>query len=91
MMTRPSLMPADTPDYMAPAWASCMSWAISEADIRAAFEAETGHQYSPPKNGLERMIDEATGHGNAYVKAFVTWANENVWGALDGNDDDDDK
>lgn len=79
-MDRPELMPADTPDYMAPAWVGCMQWAIGKPEIRAAFEAETGHHYSPPQSPIDRMIDQATSHGSAYVKAFVLWANENVWG-----------
>ena len=82
MTNRPKLMPADTPDYMMPAWLGCMHWAIGEDNIRAAFEAETGHRYTAPKNGLERMIDESTGHASAYVEAFIRWANENVWGPL---------
>ena len=71
---RPQGMPADTPDYMAPAWVSCMSWAIRHDEIRRAFEAETG-------------IDAATGRGNAYVAAFIEWANANIWGPMDGDDD----
>lgn len=84
MMNRPPLMPADTPDYMAQAWVDCLHSAIGNDKIRAAFEAATGNTYTPPKSGLDRMIDEATGHGSAYVKAFIEWANENVWGCFDG-------
>jgi hypothetical protein len=68
---------------MAPAWASCMRWALGNDDVRAAFESATAHRYVPPKNGLEQMIDEVSGQGTAYVKAFVLWANEHVWGAMD--------
>lgn len=81
---RPRLMPSDTLDYMAPAWADCMHWVLGEEQIRAAFEAETGHAYQPPQSGLEKMIDEATGHGTAYIEAFIRWANENIWGPIDG-------
>lgn len=81
--TRPPLMPADTPDYAAPAWASCMQWAIGNDDIRAAFDADTGNHYEAPKTALDRMVDDATGHGSAYIKAFVEWANEHVWGRYD--------
>ena len=56
--TRPAAMPADTPDYMARAWYGCISWALGNDDVRAAFEKETGHRYIAPKNGLDRMIDE---------------------------------
>lgn len=79
---RPALMPSDTPDHMAPAWAACMQWALRKEEIRATFEAETGCRYSAPKSAIDRMIDNATGHGDAYVRAFVQWANEHVWGPL---------
>lgn len=82
-MTRPALMPADTPDYMAPAWAACMSFALGNAEMRAAFEAETGMTYSPPKDRFTAMIDDATGFGRSYVEAFVKWANVKVWGPVD--------
>lgn len=68
MTDRPSLMPADTPDYMAPAWASCMQWAIGEPDILAAYRAETGDRWEPGKTGLDRMIDKACGADRAPEK-----------------------
>lgn len=80
---RHPLMPSDTPDYMAPAWAGCLSWAIGEPEIRATFERETRMKFAAPKSGLDRMIDEATGHSSAYVKAFIEWANVNVWGPVE--------
>lgn len=79
---RPHLMPADTPMYMAPAWIACMQWALANDSIRAQFESDTGNHYTPPRTALDAMIDSATGHGSAYVEAFVAWANENVWGPL---------
>jgi hypothetical protein len=77
---RPKLMPAGTPDYMAGAWASCLSWAIGKDEMRADFEKETGRHWSPPRSGLDRAIDEATGADRAYIEAFITWFNEHVWG-----------
>lgn len=84
MSERPELMPADTPDYMAPAWGACMSWALGNAAIRAEFEADTGRKWVAPKNAIDRAIDKATGHGDDYVRAFIEWANVNVWGPMDG-------
>ena len=75
-------MPEDTPEWMVDAWFSCISWALGEPEIRAAFEADTGHRYIAPSNAIEVAIDESTGHGKAYVKAFVAWANVNVWGSM---------
>lgn len=83
MSARPEGMPADTPDYMAPAWVSFITWALGNADVRAQFEAETGNRYSAPKDALAAMMDEATGYGRSYVEAFIPWANERLWGLMD--------
>lgn len=80
---RPKGMPDDTPDYAAPAWAACLSWAIGKAEIRAEFEAETGRRYTAPKTPIDAAIDKATGYSDAYVAAFIEWANANIWGAWD--------
>ncbi len=84
MNERPSMMPADTPDYMAPAWASCMSWALVNPDVQAAFEQDSGMRYVPARSGLDAIIDDATGFTDSYVKAFVEWVNVNVWGPMHG-------
>ena len=81
-MTRPPLMPTDTPDYMADAWVGCMSWAITADDSLAAFRAETGNNWTPGKAGIEAMVDKATGAD----RAFIAWANVNVWGNMDGEE-----
>lgn len=73
-------MPAETPDYLAPAWASCLSWAIHNEDMRIAFQQATGRKWSPPRSGLDLMIDEATGANRAFIEAYITWFNQNVWG-----------
>lgn len=78
------LKPADTPDYMLPAWIDCIAWAIVEPDVLAAFRADTGNQFTPGANALERMIDQATGADWGFLEAFVKWVNVNVWGPLDG-------
>ena len=86
-MDRPALMPADTPDFMAPAWASCISWAIAEPDVLAAFRAETGNTWQPGKTGLEQAIDRASGADRAFMEAFINWANVHVWGPIAGAPD----
>jgi hypothetical protein len=95
-MTIADLLPPDTPQHMAPAWASCMSWAMGRPEIRAAFERDSGMRWIAPANAIERAIDDATGHAEGYVRAFIAWANINVWGPIDdapvadeeGNDHD---
>lgn len=85
---RPPFMPADTPDHMAPAWASCVSWAIKQPEVMAAFRAETGNTWQPGRTPMERMVDEATGADAAFMEAFVRFVNERIWGPMDGEGDD---
>lgn len=86
--TRPSLMPADTPDYMAPAWAGCLAWAARDPGVIAAFRAETGNAWQPGRTPMERAVDEATGASDAFMQAFVAWFNRAVWGPMEGEGDD---
>lgn len=44
------------------------------------FERDTGVKFVPPRNGIERMIDDATGASAGIVEAYLKWFNENVWG-----------
>lgn len=62
------------------AWVSCLRWAIGEPEILDAFTADTGITYSAPKNAIEKMIDEASGHGEKVIESFIEWFNVNVWG-----------
>ncbi len=86
---RPSLMRSDTPDYMAPMWASCMDWAIRQPEMVEAFRKETGNNWQPGKTAIEQMVDKASGGDRAFCEGFIKWANENVWGKLDGEIPDD--
>lgn len=72
---------ADNPLMMG-AWASCLSWAIGEPEIRAAFKEQTGHDLDSiaTARGLDKMIDEATGHTRAVMAAWCDWATRNIWG-----------
>lgn len=62
------------------AWMGSVSYAWGEPSIMEAFKRESGMEWVPPKNALERMIDEATGHEEAFIKAFLKWHNETIWG-----------
>ena len=65
---------------MAQAWVDCLRWAVTEPDIIAAFQTETGLTWEPPRPTLDRMIDQATGAGEAVTRQFLAWFNEHVWG-----------
>ena len=78
------LRPADTPEYMTPAWLGCISWAIGNEDLIAAFREDTGITWKPGHTPIDRMIDEATKCDEHFAEAFVRWVNVNVWGPIDG-------
>lgn len=65
-----------------PAWRGFIAWAIKQPEMREQFTAETGHQWpSAAKNGLEAMIDGATGYHEKVAEAFMLWATKTHWGA----------
>lgn len=81
------LKPADTPDYMIPAWLGCITFAIRQPGALDQFRADTGFNWEPGKTGIDRMIDEATGREQDFVREFVLWVNRNVWGPVGASDD----
>ena len=74
--------PDSTPEYMYPAWASCLMWAIGHDGCLDQFRQDTGTSWVPPANAIEIAIDAATGHGEDVAESFVEWFNVNVWGEL---------
>lgn len=78
------LRPADTPEYMTPAWLGCVSWAIGKPEIVEAFRAETGNRWRPSPSPFDQMIDQATGADRDFIEAFIRWVNVNIWGPIDG-------
>ncbi len=83
-----SLMPADTPEDMAPAWLGLLNALLGWPETVEAFRRETGCKYHPPKNWLEAQIDRATGADWEFLKSFVAWVNVNHWGPLDGPEEE---
>jgi len=67
---------------MIQAWVDCLRWAIGEPECLEAFKADTRSQWIPPRTALDRMIDEATGAQEAFIRQFVDWFNANVWGSM---------
>lgn len=76
------LMPDDTPEFMAPAWLSALSFTIKQDGAMRAFREATGCTYTAPMTPLEQMIDQATGADVAFLTAFIQWFNEAVWGPM---------
>lgn len=73
--------PADTPEYMHPAWVAAPRWAIGQPEIIEAFCRETG-KHLPATRGINGMVDDATGYTADFVSSFVEWFNKNIWGAI---------
>lgn len=71
---------------MAAGWLGALRFALGREDILAAFRADTGNQWQPGQTPIDRMIDEATGAGADFFRAFLPWFNENVWGSEDGGE-----
>jgi len=65
---------------MTPAWVDCLRWSIGEPEILAEFRVDTGCDFTPRLTSIDWMIDEATGRERAFIKQYVAWFNENVWG-----------
>lgn len=65
-------------------WVGALQFSISHKPTMQAFSEETGLHYTAPRNGLDRMIDEATGADSAFLLAFIRWFNVNVWGEENG-------
>lgn len=69
------------------AWHDFVTWAFSEESIVRQFEMETGlKKRSRPRNGLDVMIDAATGYDRQdekYASEFMLWVTRNIWGVED--------
>lgn len=78
-----ALMPQGEHEYLVPAWLGCFSWALRNCRVMEDFTAATGVKYTPPRTGIEAMIDDATGADDAFFCAFAKWMNENIWGDMD--------
>jgi len=79
-------LPEDTPEYMAPAYFGCLRWALGKEEILNQFEKDTGKFILIARSGLDKLIDESTGFDPSadFLRAFVPWFNEWIWGAIDG-------
>lgn len=65
---------------MAQAFIDFAMWAIGQPGFLKAFEESTGIKYRPPRDGLEKMIDDVTGANKHIVSQFLDWLTVNHWG-----------
>lgn len=66
-------MPADTPDFMAGAWANCLSWAVHSDTILSAYCEEMNVDL------FKLNVTDVPAMGDD----FILWFNERVWGQMD--------
>lgn len=64
------------------AWESCLKMTAQNPEAIECFKEMTGCDYSPPANGIEKLIDEATGHTADFTEQFLGWFNKQVWGPI---------
>ncbi len=65
-----------------PAWRSFIAWAFDDQDIRDLYCHSTGRAWpTPPANGLEALIDQATSHRDEHMHDFICWATAELYGA----------
>lgn len=75
-------LPPNTPEFMAPAYYSCLMWAIGFDPVLEHFKADTGRSIPKSPSLFEQMVDDACGHNpqEEFLRIFVPWFNEWVWG-----------
>jgi hypothetical protein len=61
--------PDDTPEFMWPAYFSCLLWALEFEPILNSFTSDTETKIPAPRSEIEKLVDNATGF-NPY-KEFV--------------------
>lgn len=89
MADRKNAPPENTPEYMWPAWVSCLHWASGKREVVDAFERDTGLHWTPPNNTIDAAIDRATGADRHLFEQFIQWFNENIWGDPFAGEGDD--
>ena len=62
------------------AFVSFVLFIIRQDGVLEAFRAETGRNWHPPKNILEKMVDDATGKTEEDCLAFLEWVAREHWG-----------
>lgn len=63
------------------AWRDGCLWAYGDPGMRERFRRDTGRALASKRSGLEAMIDEATGYGDAELEEFVGWWTTEIWGS----------
>lgn len=68
--------------FMADAYLGCVSFALSNDDIKRAFKDETGHDLDElaSTQGVAQLIDDATGRTSAVMALFMDFVTKTVWG-----------
>lgn len=83
--------PDDTPEFMYPAYFGCLRWAVGFDPVLKLFTADTGINLPKDRTPIEAAVDRACGFNpnEEFMRAFVPWFNEQVWGGMDGEEPDE--
>lgn len=77
---KPRLKTSWDEHYMWKAYIDFLHFALGNDEMVAQFRAETGNMWKPAKNGLGRMIDEATGVEFKFLQQFSDWCEATYYG-----------
>lgn len=73
----------DNDPLMYGAFVGCVRWALGNDDIMRLYREDTGDGFQPAKNGIEKMIDQATGNELAFFQRFSDWVEREIFGSPD--------
>jgi hypothetical protein len=73
----------DNDPLMYGAFVGCVRWALGNDDIMRLYRDDTGDGFQPAKNGIEKMIDLATGNELAFFQRFSDWVEREIFGSPD--------
>jgi hypothetical protein len=78
---------------MLDAWNGCVSFAISQPDIREVFKKNTGIDLEmlTKRSPIVAMIDKASGYEQDVIAKFADWVTVNLWGKSGDIPDDEEE
>lgn len=81
-MSRDNIGCPESDPVMAAAWAGCVAWAMGQPEFRKQFKEDTGQDLDSlaAAQGIDRMIDEASGRTKSVMFAWCEWVTSNLWG-----------
>lgn len=73
----------DDDPLMLPAYLGCLHWALGEDEVLARYRADTGDNFEPATNPIDKAIDRAMGRELQFLQDFSDWLERNYFGTPD--------